>query len=67
MAILEQEHQGLKAFVDRHWGRNEKLFGIGKFVLVFQTRMGKMLGRIRFRWTGPYWIVLGENGTFTLS
>ena len=34
---LEQRRQ--KAFVDRHWHGNEKEFGIGKLVLVFQIRM----------------------------
>ena len=34
---------------------------------MFQTRMGKMPGKLRFRWTGPYWIVAAEKGTFTLG
>ena len=29
--------------------------------------MGKMPGKLRFRWTGPYWIVATEKGTFTLG
>ena len=53
--------------MDRHHGRNEEEFGEGKAVLVFQTRMGKMHGKLRFRWTGPYWIVAAEKGTFTLG
>ena len=36
-------------------------------MLLFQTRMGKMPGKLRFRWTGPYWIIAAENGTFTLA
>ena len=41
MAILGQDQQCWKAFVDRHQGRNEDFFEIGKAVLVFQTRMGR--------------------------
>ena len=29
--------------------------------------MGKMPGKLRFRWTGSYWIVVAEKGTFTLG
>ena len=29
--------------------------------------MGKIPGKLRFRWTGPYWIVAAEKGTFTLG
>ena len=43
------------------------MFGEGKDVLVFQTRMGKMPGKLRFRWTGPYWRVAMKKGTFTLG
>ena len=67
LAILEQEQQCRKAFVDRHRGWNEKMFGIGKAILVFQTRMGKMPGKLRFRWTRPYWIIAAEKRTFTLG
>ena len=67
LAALELDQQRRKAFVDRHRGRNEVKFGEGKAVLVFQTRMGKMPGKLRFRWTGPYWIVAAEKGTFTLG
>ena len=31
------------------------------------TRMGKMPEELRFRGTEPYWIVVAENGTFTLK
>ena len=67
MGILEQDQQRRKAFVDRHRGCNEEFFEIGIVLLVFQTCMGKMPKKFRFRWTGPYWIVTTENGTFTLS
>ena len=67
LATLELDQQHRKVFVDRHRGRNEVDFGEGKVVLVFQTRMGKMPGKLRFRWTGPYWIVVAEKGTFTLG
>ena len=66
LVALDLDQQRRKAFVDRHRGRNEEKFSKGKAVLVFQTRMGKMPGKLRFRWTGPYWIVAAEKGTFTL-
>ena len=49
LTVLELDQQRRTAFVDRHRGRNEKIFGIGKAVLVFQTHMGKMPGKLRFR------------------
>ena len=67
MAILEQEQRQRKAFVDRHQHAREKDFAVGKAVLVFQTRMGQMLGKLRSCWTGPYWIVGVENDTFQLG
>ena len=67
MIVLEQEERRRKAFVDRHRRARENDFTFGKAVLVFQTRMGQMLGKLRFRWTGPYWIVGTENGTFQLG
>ena len=35
LTVLELDQQCGRAFVDRHRGRNEKLFGKGKAVLVF--------------------------------
>ena len=35
LTVLELDQQRRTAFVDRHRGRNEKIFGIGKAVLVF--------------------------------
>ena len=67
MGVLEQELRLCKAFVDRHRKTCEKDFMVGKAVLVFQTRMGQMPGKLRFRWTGPYWIVGAENNTFQLG
>ena len=67
LAVLELDQQRGKAFVDRHRRQNEEMFGEGKVVLAFQTRMGKMPGKLHFRWTGPYWIVAAEKGTFTLG
>ena len=46
---LELEQRRRKAFVDRNRQGNEKEFGIGKSILVFQTRMGNMAGKLRFR------------------
>ena len=39
---LERGQRRQKAFVDRHRGGHEKTFEIGKPVLMFQTRVGKM-------------------------
>ena len=35
LAVLELDQQRRKAFVDRHRGRNEEMFGEGKAMLVF--------------------------------
>ena len=64
---LELEQRRRKAFVDRHQRGNEKEFGIGKPVLVFQTRMGSMLGKLRFRWTCPLWVTKEFNGSYQLG
>ena len=64
---LELEQRRRKEFVDRHWHDNEKEFGIGKPVLVFQTLMGNMSGKLRFRWTGPFWITKEYNGSYQLG
>ena len=34
---------------------------------MFQTRMGKMPGKLRFRWTRPYWITREFNGSYQLG
>jgi hypothetical protein len=67
MEALEHEKRLRKAFVDRHRKRNEERFGIGKAILLFQSRSGLMLGKLRLRWTGPYWIVKADNGTYQLG
>ena len=54
LVALDLDQQRRKAFVDRHRGRNEENFGKGSAVLIFQTRMGKMPGKLRLRWTGQY-------------
>jgi hypothetical protein len=64
---MEHEQWLRKAFVDRHRKRNEERFGIGKAVLLFQSRSGLMPGKLRLRWTGPYWIVKADNGTYQLG
>ena len=53
--------------MDRYCGTNANYFEMGKSVLVFQNRMGQMLGKLRFHWMGLYWIVGVENGTFELG
>ena len=67
MAQLEQRQRQRKAFVDRHRKGLEKELTIGKPVLLFQTRLGSMPGKLRFRWTGPFWIIDEFNGTFQLG
>jgi hypothetical protein len=67
MEAMEHEQWLRKAFVDRHRKRNEERFGIGKAVFLFQSRSGLMPGKLRLRWTGPYWIVKSENGTYQLG
>ena len=64
MWFLEQKQRRTKAFVDRHRKSKDNLFAIGKPVLVFQTNMGLMPGKLRFRWIGPFWIVNTYNGTY---
>ena len=66
MAALELS---CKAFLNRHQRGNEKFFEIGKVILVFQTcnAMGKMPRKLRFLWTGLYWIISVENDTFKLD
>ena len=67
MAILEQEQRRCKAFVGWHRNAREKDFALRKAVLVFQTRMGQMPGKLRFCCTWPYWIIGAENHMFQLG
>ena len=53
--------------MDRHRRGNEKEFEVGKPILLFQTRMGNMPGKLRFRWTGPFWITKEYNGSYQLG
>jgi hypothetical protein len=64
MDALQHEHRLRKAFLDRHRKRNELKFGVGKAILLFQSRSGLMPGKLRLRWTGPYWILKEENGMY---
>jgi hypothetical protein len=36
-------------------------------VLLFQSRSDLMSGKLRLRWTRPYWIVKADNGTYQLG
>ena len=54
---LEHDQNCQKASVNRQQKGNERQFDIGKLVLVFQTRMELMPGKLKFQWTGPYWII----------
>ena len=67
MAQLEQCQRQRKAFLDRHRKGLEKELTIGKPVLLFQTRLGAMTGKLRFRWTSPLWIIDKFNETFRLG
>jgi hypothetical protein len=67
MDALEHEQRLRKAFVDRHQKQNELKFIIRKAVLLFYSRSGLMPGKLRLRWTGPYWIINEENGTYQLG
>ena len=64
---LELEQRRRKAFVDKHRRSNEKEFNIRKPVLVFQTRMGSLLRKLRFWWTGPFWVTREFNGSYQLG
>jgi hypothetical protein len=64
---LEHEQRLRKVFVDRHRKRNEERFGKGKAILLFQSRSDLMPGKLRLRWTGLYWIVNEEGGTYQLG
>ena len=33
----------------------------------YQTRMGNMPGKLRFRWTGSFWITKEYNGSYQLG
>ena len=56
-----------KAFVDRHHKGTEISFSLGKPVLVFQTWLDSMPGKLRFHWTGSFWIIDEFNDTFKLG
>ena len=53
--------------MDRHQKGLEKELTIGKPILVFQTRLSAMPSKLRFWWTGPFWIIDEFNGTFQLG
>ena len=67
MSALEHKQRQTKAFVNRHRRKTKTHFGIGKLVLVFQTKMGAMPGKLWYRWTGPIWIVNNKNGTYQVG
>ena len=67
MAQLEQRQRQRKSFVDCYRKGLEKELTIGKPVHVFQARLGAMPGKLRFRWTGPFWIIDEFNGMFQLG
>jgi hypothetical protein len=67
MEALEHEQRLRNVFVDRHRKRNEERFGKGKVILLFQSRSGLMPGKLRLRWTGPYWIVNEEADMYQLG
>ena len=46
LCALEQKQRQTKAFVDQHRKQKEKMFEVGKQVLVFQTKMGSIPGKL---------------------
>ena len=67
MSALEHKQRQTKAFVNRHRRKAETQFGMGKPVLVFQSKMGAMSGKLRVRWTRPVWIVNNKNGMYQVG
>ena len=67
MCALEQKQRQTMAFVERHRKQKEKMFAIGKLVPVFLTKMGSIPRKLRFRRTGPFWIVDSKNGTYQVG
>ena len=50
---FEYDQRRQKPFVNRHRHNKEKLFEVGKPILLFQTKIGWIPGKLRFRWTKP--------------
>jgi hypothetical protein len=67
MRRLEREQNHQKAYVDRHQQKQEDQFGISKAILVFQTKSGKMPGKLKLRWSGPFWILNVQDDTYQLE
>ena len=67
MIDLERKQRQTKAFVDRHRRHAEKQFPIKRSVLVSQTKIGSMPRKLRFQWTGPFWIIISKNGTYQVG
>ena len=67
MDQLEQCQRLRKAFVDRHRKGTEEALTIDKPVVIFQTRLGAIPGKLRFQWTGPFKIIDEFNDTFQLG
>ena len=61
LCALEQKQRQTKAFVDQHRKQKEKMFEVGKQVLVFQTKMSSKPDKLRFRWAGTFWIINKES------
>ena len=53
--------------MDQHRQGNEKDFEIGNPVFVFHPWMGNMPGKLRFQWTGPFWITREFKGSIQLG
>ena len=64
---LEREHLRHKAFVDRHGRRNVETLRVGTFALVFSTCSGLMSGKLKLRWSGPFWITNTRASAFQLG
>ena len=69
------ELDGKKMDSERHI-KHDQLFGKafvdpavweGSPVLVFSSRSGLMLGKLKLRWSGPFWITKEHAGAFQLN
>lgn len=64
--VAETIQKRRKAWVD--WQSMKKVFKKGDKVLIFNSKLGKHLGKLKLRWVGPY-IIIDEIacGNFALQ
>ena len=56
-----------KAFVDRHVQRDRAALREGSPVLVFVTHSSLIPGKLKLRWSWPYWLLKEHIGAFPLG